>query len=331
MKAKYDRQPHVVLEAPDCNKPSRKPQSSFGQFIFNFSCWLMVFGILLVSSSACAQSYEKLNQLKGYNTATYFSAGADVKAGRMAKQLDRVMSFYDQHLGFTPSVTLLILSPQDWNHYTKFPFYGMPHYTGDKTLVVASEDNAYWKSMQPPPDKIPTEQRQVFAQTYLNQNDEMTMEPFFDLLTIHELGHAYQSQGGLVMQRRWMGELFCNILLHSYIAETEPQLLHALTVFPEMVVATTDRSSLKYTTLEELEIHYNDIGPNHPQNYGWYQCRWHVAAGKIYDSSKMQGIKNLWSVLKSQKEVLDDRAFVDLLNAKVHPSVADVPKKWDED
>jgi hypothetical protein len=249
----------------------------------------------------------------------------------MAKQLDRVMSFYKQHLDFAPSVTLLVLSPNDWSKYTKFPFYGMPHYTSNKTLVVASEDNEYWKSMHPPLDKIPKEHAQMFTQTYTNQKGELTMEPFFDLLAIHELGHAYHIQGGLVMQRRWMGELFCNVLLHSYIAEIEPELLKALTIFPEMVVATTDKSSLKYTTLEDLETYYNEIGPKHPQNYGWYQCRWHMAAGKIYDGSKMEGIKNLWSTLKGQREILNDSAFAELLSVKVHNSVADVQLKWNEE
>jgi hypothetical protein len=288
----------------------------------------MLLVVSLLSSGADAQSYEGLHQLKGDQIETYFSAGATVKAERMAKQLDRVMSFYSQHLGFAPAVTLLVLSPSDWSKHTKFPFYGMPHYTSNKTLVVASEDNDYWKSMRPPVDKIPKELAPVFAQTYTGKNGEITMEPFFDLLAIHELGHAYHIQGGLVIQRRWMGELFCNILLHTYIAEMQPELLNALTIFPEMVVATTDKSSLKYTTLEDLETYYNEIGPKYPQNYGWYQCRWHIAAGKIYDASKIEGVKNLWRALKSQREILNDSAFASLLGIKVHQSVADVQLKW---
>jgi len=39
------------------------------------------------------------------------------------------------------------------------------------------------------------------------------------------------------MQRLWMQELFCNIMLHTYIAENEPQNLPALELFPEMVVS----------------------------------------------------------------------------------------------
>ncbi|MCF2443324.1 hypothetical protein L0657_05090 [Dyadobacter sp. CY345] len=248
----------------------------------------------------------------------------------MAQQLDGVLTFYAKQLEFTPTVTLLILSPGDWKNFTTFPFYGMPHYTGNKILIVAAENNDYWKSMVPATEKIPAAYAGLVKEAYSDKNGGLTMEPFFDLLAIHELGHAYHNQGGLVMQRKWMGELFPNILLHAYIAEKEPELLNALTTFPKMVVATTDRSTLKYTTLQELETNYNQIGPNYPQNYGWYQCRWHIAAGEIYDAGRTQGLKNLWSTLKSQREILTDPELAGLLHDKIHKSVADVQLNWDK-
>lgn len=293
-------------------------------------CWLLIVALFFLCNNSNAQSYEGLNQLKEYQTTTYFSAGTEVKARRMAQQLDSVMAFYTEHLQFTPTVTLLILSPEDWNKFTKFPFYGMPHYTNNKTLIVAAENNDYWKSMVPALDKISPAYAGLIKETYSDKNGGLTMEPFFDLLAIHELGHAYHNQGGLVMQRKWMGELFPNILLHTYIAEKEPTLLNALTIFPKMVVATTNTSTLKYTTLQDLETNYNQIGPNYPQNYGWYQCRWHIAAGEIYEASGIQGLKNLWTTLKTQKEILNDPELAKLLNEKVHKSVADVQLKWEK-
>jgi len=291
---------------------------------------LILMGILLIQSNLYAQNYEKLTQLKGHKAAIYFSSGAEAKAERMGKQIDRVMAFYARHLQFTPSVTLLLLSPGDWSTYTNFPFYGMPHYTSSKTLIIAAEDNEHWRSMVPALDKIPEDKAGLFKATYTDKKVMMTMEAFFDLLAIHELGHAYTNQGGLVMQRRWMGELFPNILLHTYIAENEPALVPALTVFPKVVVATTDRSALKYTTLEELENNYKEIGPKYPQNYGWYQCRWHIAAGKIYDVSKIQGLKRLWWTLKTQREILSDTALAELLKAKADNSIADVMLNWNK-
>jgi hypothetical protein len=153
------------------------------------------------------------------------------------------------------------------------------------------------------------------------------MERFFDLLALHELGHAFHIQGGLKMQRKWMGELFCNIFLHTYIAEKAPDQLPALTVFPQMVVAS-GTAEFSFTTLQQFEDNYNDLGQKYPRNYGWYQCRLHVGARKIYDAGGKEVISKLWNVLKSPEEVKDNARFAGLLGEKVHRSVAELMGSW---
>ncbi len=295
-----------------------------------------VYGLIILfacfmQNKLSAQSFANLNKLKGHQSQVYYSPGAGEKAQRMALQIDRIMAFYDKHLQFRPSISLLILSPADWNQYTNFPVYGMPHYSDNQTLIVASENNDFWKSFIPPLEKIPNEFAQLIKTTYSDKNDQLTMESFFDLLAIHELGHAYHFNDSLVMQRKWMGELFSNIFLHTYVAENEPELLPALTTFPKMVIATTNKSALKYTTLEDLEAHYTEIGQKYPKNYGWYQCRWHMAAGTIYDEAGVTALKNLWFTLKTQQTILDDTALATMLSHKVHQTVADVPLKWTQE
>jgi hypothetical protein len=97
-----------------------------------------------------------------------------------------------------------------------------------------------------------------------------------------------------------------------------------------MVVSSTDRKALTYTTLSDLESRYDEIGEQFPNNYGWYQSRWHMAAGTIYDEAGLTAIRNLWQALQNQKAILDDASFAAFLADKVHQSVADVPLKWDE-
>lgn len=291
---------------------------------------ILSFFILLVASEIKAQSYENLNRLEGKNLDTYYSEGSYVQAAHMAILCDSVMSFYSSLIQFKPSVTLLVLSPADWSKYTSFPVYGMPHYPDDETLVVASDDNDFWKSMLPPLDQLPTELAHVISNTYSDDSGNLTMRGFFDLLAIHELGHAFHEQGELTIQRKWMGELFANIFLHTYIAEKEPKLLQALTIFPKMVVSSTDPGELKYSTLGELETNYDLIAQQYPQNYGWYQCKWHTEAGNIYDESGVGVFQKLWNVLKTNIELLDDLSFATLLSNKVHKSVADVQLKWNK-
>lgn len=295
-----------------------------------FRFFLIIIWFYSTQAELNAQNYTNLKQLKGHHVQVYHSEMTDTKATQMAMQIDEVIRFYDPILNFRPSVTLLILSPADWSKYTSFPVYGMPHYSDNKTLIVASEDNNFWKSFIPPADQIPAEFAELIKKTYSSEKNQLTMEPFFDLLAIHELGHAYHKQDSLEMQRKWMGELFCNLFLHTYIAEKEPLLLPALTTFPKMVVSSTASSSLKFTSLPELETHYTEIGQRYPQNYGWYQCRWHMAACTIYDLAGISAVKNLWFTLKTESAILDDTNFVNLLKVKVHQSVADVQLKWNQ-
>lgn len=294
-----------------------------------FANWFLGF-LLIIPLTVFAQSFEGLNQLENHKTKSYYSNGAIEAASTMTERCDKVLAFYKDLLNFEPSVSLLILSPEDWSKYTDFPVYGMPHYNDNNMLIVASEDNDFWKSFIPPINNLPEALAQQITNTYSDENGNLSMKAFFDLLAIHELGHAYHNQGGLKMQRKWMGELFANIMLHTYIAENEPELLPALTLFPKMVVSSTNKADLKYTSLVDLETNYNELGQKYPKNYGWYQCRWHMAAGKIYEDGGINAMKNLWVALKTEQDILDDTNFTKMLGEKSHQAIADVPLKWDE-
>ena len=296
-----------------------------------FRFFAIVFMVLAFQVSGQPREFPGLTPLEGHLTQVYFSTGSDEKAVRIANQMDHVINFYDDKLMFRPEVILLVLSSDDWGRFTNFPVYGMPHYSNNKTLIVASQNNDFWDGFIPPQESLSADIAELVSRAYSGDDGKLTMEPFFDLLAIHELGHAYHIQDNLLMQRKWMGEVFVNLFLHTYIAEQEPQLLPQLTVFPRMVLASTQKSSLKYTTLKDLEDRYNEIGQQYPMNYGWYQCRWHTYAANIYDAGGAEVVKDLWDVLKSNREQLDDEKFASLLSREVHQKLADVLLKWDEE
>ncbi|HRJ31022.1 MAG TPA: hypothetical protein PLV21_03335 [Cyclobacteriaceae bacterium] len=288
-----------------------------------------ITGLLFFTHVLVGQALEKLTKLSLTELDAYCSNSFERPSTVIAQRLANALRYNEQLLGFKPSVTLLVLSAADWGNYTSFPVYGMPHYTDTKTLVVAIEDNPFWQSFIPPLDQLPNELADQIRKTY-SKDGKLTMQPFFDLLAIHELGHAFHTQCGLNMQRMWMGELFCNIFLHTYVAEKEPEALPALTVFPNMVVAAGAKE-YTYTRLQDIEERYNEIGQQHAKNYGWFQCRWHAGAGKIYDAGGKAVTVKLWSALKEQKEKLDDDSLVTLLEQKTHKSLADLIRNWDSE
>jgi hypothetical protein len=285
---------------------------------------IMVLACIFYMSTVQAQ-FEKLDSINGYQLKVYHSKGSGNRAKELAVLSHNAMVYNNQLLNFKPTVTLLVLSPVDWPLYTQFPAYGMPHYINNTTLVVASQDNPLWKGFIPPLEQLPPALATQIRKTY-SKDGYLTMQPFFDLLALHELGHAYHQQGSLTMQRKWMGELFCNILLHTYIAENEPKYLPALTVFPNMVIAS-GTSGYPFTTLEQFENNYHEIGTKHPKNYGWYQSRLHAAAREIYDAGGKSVLPKLWKALQS-KNTLDDQQLAEEMSKKVHSSVGDVMLKW---
>jgi hypothetical protein len=286
---------------------------------------LLIALSLLLSSISLQAQYDKLDSLKGYNLKVYFSKGQDERAKQMAQLSHNAIDYTNNLVHFTPTVTLLILSPADWPEYTNFPVYGMPHYSNEQTLVVAAEDNAFWKSFIPPLEQLPPSLAAQIKEVY-SKDGALTMQPFFDLLALHELGHAFHKQASLTMQRKWMGELFCNIFLHTYIAENRPEHLPALTVFPNMVVSSGTKGYL-FTTLEQFESNYNEIGTKHPKNYGWYQSRLHAAAREIYDAGGKAVLQKLWDFLQA-KGKKEDSQLAKQLAQNVNPAIADVLLRW---
>jgi hypothetical protein len=290
---------------------------------------ILVIAVFLFLPGLKAQDYKKLSELKGHKVKVFYSQGYEKRASTITDKVDMAMSYYLQLLDMRPEVTLLILSESDWPTYTDMPVIGMPHYKNNKELVVIAHDNAFWKSYTPPLDKLPKTLADQIRAAYTNPEGNISMQPFFDLLAIHELGHAFHLQAGLNMQRKWMQELFVNILLHTFVAEKEPQSLPPLTVFPQMVIGGGTADYL-YTSLKDIDEKYQEIGSKHPRNYGWYQCRWHAASAKIYDAGGMRAATLLWKTLKDQKQRLPENELIPFFEKAGLRSVAEMIRNWDK-
>ena len=135
--------------------------------------------------------------------------------------------------------------------------------------------------------------------TYPDGADGLDLQPFFDLVTIHELGHAFEMLGDLRLPTFWLGEIFANLALHAFVATRQPESLNALEVL-STVGAQSRRLAARmraegYSTLEELEAHYRgDDHPMSPLNYVWYQYRWQRLAAKMFDADGENGLVRLW-------------------------------------
>ncbi|MEC5156687.1 hypothetical protein [Chryseobacterium sp. MP_3.2] len=65
-----------------------------------------------------------------------------------------------------------------------------------------------------------------------------------------------------------------------------------------------------------------------PENYGWYQCNFQVAAKDIYNAGEKEVLVKLWIALKNHQEEMTNESFIKMLQKEVHPAVADFYLNW---
>ncbi len=284
--------------------------------------------LICMVMTARSQDYSLLGKRQHQQFTVYYSKGYESRAEKIALLVDDAFRFYAEQLSFRPKVNLLVLAESDWNNYSKFKLvYGMPHFDDQETLIVAAADNAFWKSFFPPLTRLPGEWQLRLKAAYACPDNSISAAAFFDILALHELAHAFHLQAKLNMQRKWMSELFCNIMTHSYIAHSKPALLPALTTFPDFVVAGGYKQ-YQFTSLQQLENNYDLLGTKYPENYGWYQCNWHKAAAGFYDQEGLSFGPKIWKAFQSVATTVSDEELTAYLkDQNLHP-IINMMENW---
>ena len=271
-----------------------------------------------------------LEELKGFTQTYYYSPGREERAKSIATFMEDAGKYFEQEIMFKPKTVFYILAPEHWKDFLPkllHDVYGFPHNIDHVHLAVATDDNDFWRSFLPPVEQLPKPLAAQVTKAYGKSDGSHSMMPFFDLLALHEMGHSYHAQAGLKMHRKWMGELFVNIMLHTYVAEKQPELLLALETFPNMVLGA-GTAEYQFTSLEDFERLY---APGmSPKNYGWYQCKFHSASKDIYNSGGKRVLQKLWNALKKHQEEMTDEDFANMLKKEVHTSVANVYLNWNK-
>lgn len=291
---------------------------------------ILIIITFLPFNISAAQEMDSLSLLQNYSFKVHYSFAHRQRAEIIAERIEKALRYNQQLLNFTPVIEVYIVDSTGWNKYIERPvIYGMPHYINTSNrLMLAATDNPFWKSFIIPMNEMPVDLKKSLTSAYTNSKGELSMEPFFDLLAIHELGHAFHYQAHLKMQRNWMSELFVNILLHTYIAENEKENLPALTLFPQMVISSGSQQ-FRFKTLADFQKNYDEIAMKYPQNYGWFQCRFHSEAAKIYNNSGKQVCIKLWNALHTKDTFITDEKFAIFLEQKADRSISEMIKNWD--
>jgi hypothetical protein len=212
---------------------------------------------------------------------TYSSVTNPTHIEKTVENLELAKIYFDKTFEEDLKFAVLFIDNKNWNKYAFTPPPGMPqaYYEGNMVLglgksIMAKKHEATLKNA--------CESDIAILKNYFG--DDIDLDLFFrDALSIHELGHLYQSfRTGRNSQRKWLDELFGNLCQVAAIKNFEDQsTFNRMDSYQEYVIRSHSWGEVKYTTLNQFENDYFEIFKE-GRNYGWYQTKFYSKAKKLY-------------------------------------------------
>ena len=249
-----------------------------------------------------------LAHLDGYPFEVRFSHGSLERARASADvAADAYLYLSRLFSGLEPDVALIVADKTDWKSGQP---YGLPYFNDDDDqirpgiLVMPAGRGDFWTGMVEDLREATPRGYARLCATYPDGAGGVDLQPFFDLVTIHELGHAFEVLGGLQLPTFWLGEIFANLALHAFVATKQPERLNTLEVLSRVGASSTRLAARMraegYSTLEDLEAHYTGgDDPMSALNYVWYQYRWQRLAATMFDADGEEGLVRFWDCFRA--------------------------------
>jgi hypothetical protein len=283
---------------------------------------------------------SRLPHLDGYPFEVRYSDGALTRA-RVAADITADAYAYFSHLfaGVEPDIAVIVAEEADWE--SRQP-YGLPFFDNGEgqirpgVVVMPAGRGDFWIAMGQDLHQASPQGYASLLATYPDGAGGLDLQPFFDLVTIHELGHAFEVLGDLRLPTFWLGEIFANLSLHAFVATRQPQSLNTLEVL-STVGAQSRRLDARmqaegYTTLEELETHYTGgDDPMSPLNYVWYQYRWQRIAAMVFDADGEAGLVRFWNCFHATDRLSGEvtaASLAPLLRTEVSETLGRAVRDW---
>jgi hypothetical protein len=205
---------------------------------------------------------SELLHLAGYPFDVRYSDGAVERATAAADvAADAYVYFSRLFSAVEPDIAVVVADEADWPGVNN-P-YGMAFFRDDAReirpgiVVMPAGAGDFWIAIaQDLRDASPSGYAKLLA-TYPDGAGGLDLQPFFDLITIHELGHAFEALGYLRLPTFWLSEIFANLAMHAYVATRLPASLPTLEVLSTVGAGSRKLAARMradgYSTLEKLQ------------------------------------------------------------------------------
>lgn len=255
--------------------------------------------------------------LEGYPFEVRYSEGALDRARAAADVAAAAYAYFSALFSAVePDIALIVADETDWS--SRQP-YGLPFFNDDDgqirpgIVMMPAGSGDFWSAIAKDLRGASPRGYSKLPTTYPDGAGGVDLQPFFDLITIHELGHAFEVLGDLRLPTFWLSEIFVNLAMHAFVATELPASLPTLETLPTAGAASRKLAARMrtegYSTLEELEAHYT--GGDNPMsalNYVWFQYRWQRLAAKLFDVDGEDGLVRFWHCFHATDRVPADQA-----------------------
>jgi hypothetical protein len=254
-----------------------------------------------------------LSRLDGYPFEVRYSEGTRAIAEMSAELAGEAYLFLSALFSqFAPEISLVVADENDWP--SDGPSFGMPFFSEERgerpgVLVMPAGSGDFWSSMARGIGETPPKGYAKLLKAYPDGAGGLDLQPFVELITLHELGHAFEVLGGLRLPTFWLGELFANLALHTFVALRRPASMATLETFSLVGVGSEPLAARLraegYSTLDEFEVHYP--GSNEPidwLNYIWFQCRWQRLAAQMFEADGERALGRFWECFHEADRVV---------------------------
>jgi hypothetical protein len=282
-----------------------------------------------------------LASLNGYPFEVRYSDGS-LERARVAADVAADAYRYLSQLfsGVEPDIAVIVADRADWK--SRQP-YGLPFFNDDEgqirpgIVVMPAGSGEFWIAMGEDLRETTPEGYKNLLKAYPDSTEGLDLQPFFDLITIHELGHAFEVLGGRRFPTFWLSEIFANLALHAFVATRRPErlsTLETLSIEGAKSARLDDRMRTEgYTTLEELDAHYTGgEDPMNALNYVWYQYRWQRLAAEMFDADGEDGVVRFWNCFHANHRFdsgeVTAQSLVPLLRTEVSETLARAIEDW---
>jgi hypothetical protein len=175
-----------------------------------------------------------LAHLSGYPFEVRYSDGSLVRAQAAAAVAADASAYFSRLFsGVEPDIAIIVANEADWE--SRQP-YGLPFFNDDDgqirpgIVVMPAGSGDFWVAMGQDLHEASARDYTRLLATYPDGTGGLDLQPFFDLVTIHELGHAFEVFGVLRLPTFWLGEIFANLALHAFVAMRQSESLNSLEV-----------------------------------------------------------------------------------------------------